>query len=122
MSAQAGPLADAEARKQVVVQETEVADLEAEREEKRLDTQVRRPADAEAYRQRVEAEGQRAARGEAEGSAVRAKGLAEAEAIGKRAEALEAQSDAVIGQQLAERLPEIVAAAAGAFRGVDQLT
>ena len=62
------------------------------------------------------------AKGEAEGAAVRARGLAEAEAIAKRAEALEKESDAVIGQQLAERLPEIVAAAAGAFRGVDHLT
>src|SRR3954471_21154087 len=51
-TAQAGPLAEAEARKQVVVQETEVADLEAQREEKRLETTVRKPADAEAYRQR----------------------------------------------------------------------
>jgi flotillin len=164
----------------VVVQETEVADLEAQREEKRLETTVRKPADAEAYRQRVEAEGQREARialaeaakretelkaeadarrvelsaaadakrvelaaaaqakqtrevgqaeatatqarGEAEGASVRAKGLAEAEAIAKRAEALEKQSDAVIGQQLAERLPEIVGAAAGAFSHVDHLT
>jgi flotillin len=180
VQAQAGPLAEAEARKQVVVQETEVATLEAEREEKRLDTQVRRPADAAAYQARVEAEGQREARialaqaqarevelaatadakrvelaagadakrvelaaraqatqtkevgeaeaaatkakGQAEGDAVRAKGLAEADAIGKRAEALAAQSEAVIGQQIAERLPEIVEAAAGAFKGVDNLT
>ena len=179
-SAQAGPLADAEARKQVVVQETEVADLEAQREEKRLETSIRKPADAEAYRQRVEAEGQREARialaeagkretelaaeanarkveltatadakrvelaaaaraketrevglaeaaateaqGTAEGIAVRAKGLAEAEAIASRAEALEQQSDAVIGQQLAEKLPEIVRAAAESFKGVDNLT
>jgi flotillin len=179
-TAQAGPLAEAEARKQVVVQETEVADLEAQREEKRLETSVRKPADAEAYRQRVEAEGQREARialaeaakretelkaeadarrvelsaaadakrvaltaeaqakqtrevgeaeaaatqakGEAEGASVRARGLAEAEAIAKRAEALERESDAVIGQQLAEKLPEIVSAAATAFSGVDNLT
>jgi len=61
------------------------------------------------------------ARGTAEGEAVRAKGLAEADAIARRAEALERQSDALIGQQLAERLPEIVAAAAGAFSKVDNL-
>jgi flotillin len=168
-AAQAGPLADAEARKQVVVTETEVANLEAEREEKRLDTQVRKPADAQAYRQRVEAEGEREARialaeaaktevtlaaeanarrvelaaaaqakqveqmgaaeakateakGTAEGKAIEAKGVAEATAIAKRAEALEKESDAVIGQQLAEKLPEIVEAAAGAFKGVDNLT
>jgi uncharacterized membrane protein YqiK len=180
ITAQAGPLADAEARKQVVVQETAVAELEAQREERRLETTVRKPADAAAYQAQVEAEGQREARialaeagkretelraeadarkvelaaaadakrvelaaaaqamqtrevgeataaatratGEAEGAAVRAKGLAEAEAIGKRAEALATEAEAVIGQQLAEKLPEIVAAAAGAFGGVDKLT
>ena len=169
VSAQAGPLADAEARKQVVVQETEVANLEAQREEKRLDTQVRKPADASAYEKKVQAEAERAARisiaeasarevelsaaaqakkieqignseaavtttrgraegeatkarGLAEGEAIRAKGLAEAEAIGKRAEALEREADAVIGQQIAEQLPEIVRAAAESFKHVDNLT
>ncbi len=53
---------------------------------------------------------------------MRAKGLAEAEAIGKRAEALAAESEAVIGQQIADKLPQIVEAAAGAFKGVDNLT
>lgn len=168
-AAQSGPLAEAEARKQVVVQETEVANLEAEREEKRLDTQVRKPADAEAYKLRVEAEGQREARialaeaakrevelraeadarrvelaasasaseveqvgtaeakatelkGKAEGAAIEAKGVAEATAIAKRAEALEKESEAVIGQQIAEQLPEIVRAAAESFKNVDNLT
>ena len=168
-SAQAGPLADAEARKQVVVQETEVANLEAQREEKRLDTQVRKPADASAYEKKVQAEAERAARisiaeaearevelsaaaqakkieqignseaavtttrgkaegeatkakGLAEGESIRAKGLAEAEAIAKRAEALEKEADAVIGQQIAEQLPDIVRAAAESFKHVDNLT
>jgi flotillin len=168
-SAQSGPLADAEARKQVVVQETEVANLEAQREEKRLDTQVRKPADAAAYEKQVQAEAERAARislaeaearevelsaaaqakkieqignseaavtstrgraegeatkarGIAEGEAIRAKGVAEAEAIAKRADALEKEADAVIGQQIAEKLPEIVAAAADSFKHVDNLT
>ena len=169
MSAQAGPLADAEARKQVVVQETAVAELEAEREEKRLDTTIRKPADAAAYEKQVQAEAERVARisiaeaqarevelaaaakakqieqignsearittargiaegeatkakGEAEGASIRAKGLAEAEAIAKRAEALEKEADAVIGQQIAEQLPEIVRAAAESFKYVDNLT
>ena len=168
-SAQAGPLADAEARKQVVVQETAVAELEAEREEKRLDTTIRKPADAAAYEKQVQAEAERVARisiaeaearevelaaaakakqieqignsearivsargiadgeatkakGEAEGASIRAKGLAEAEAIAKRAEALEKEADAVIGQQIAEQLPEIVRAAAESFKYVDNLT
>jgi uncharacterized membrane protein YqiK len=103
MSAQAGPLADAEARKQVVVQETEVADLEAQREEKRLDTQVRKPADAAAYQKQVEAEAERVARISI-------------------AEALEKEADAVIGQQIAEQLPEIVRAASESFKYVDNLT
>jgi len=169
VSAQSGPLADAEARKQVVVQETAVAELEAQREEKRLETTVRKPADAAAYEARVNAVGQREARielaeaakrevelkaeadarrvelaalaqskqvqqvgeaeaaatrakGEAEGTAIRAKGVAEAEAIARRAEALEKESDAVIGQQLAEKMPEIVRAAATSFQNVDNLT
>ena len=179
-AAQAGPLAEAEARKQVVVTETAVAELEAQREERRLESTVKKPADAAAYQARVEAEGQRdsrialaeaskretelsaeaearrvelaaaadakrvelaaaaqakqtkevgeaeaaatKARGEAEGASVRAKGLAEAEAIGKRAEALAQESEAVIGQQLAEKLPQIVEAAAKAFSNVDNLT
>lgn len=60
-AAQAGPLADATARQQVVVQETEVAKLEADREEQKLQTTVRKPADAKAYAQRTEAEAQKAA-------------------------------------------------------------
>jgi len=60
-AAQAGPLADATARQQVVVQETQVAKLEADREEQKLQTTVRKPADARAYAQRTEAEAQKAA-------------------------------------------------------------
>ncbi|HYM48940.1 MAG TPA: flotillin domain-containing protein [Candidatus Limnocylindrales bacterium] len=61
------------------------------------------------------------AKGTAEGEAVRAKGMAEADAIKARADALAENQDAVIGQQLAERWPEIVEAAAKPFGGIDQL-
>lgn len=168
-SDQAGPLAQAEARKAVVQRETEIADLEAAREEKRLITTVQRPAEAQAQAIQIQAEAQKfaqvaaaeanareqelrgaagatvtrqtgqaqaevtkvnglaeaesiSARGKAEGDAVRAKGLAEAEAIGKRAEALEKESDAVIAQTIAEKLPDVVAAAAGAFGNVEHMT
>jgi uncharacterized membrane protein YqiK len=47
----AGPLADATARQEVVVQETRAAELEAQREEQRLQATVRKPADAQAYQQ-----------------------------------------------------------------------
>src|SRR4051812_45936509 len=48
---QAGPLSDAQARQEVVVEETKVAELEAQREEQRLQATVRKPADAKAYEQ-----------------------------------------------------------------------
>ncbi len=190
MAEQAGPLSDAHARQEVVVEETKVAELEAQREEQRLQASVRKPADAKAYeqvtlskaerdarvaqaeaqRQEVElhaaghaqrvkleavaqaeqvrlqagaeaehvrldaaarAESTRAigeaeaaatqAKGMAEGEAVRAKGMAEAETIQARADALAENQDAVIGQQLAERWPEIVEAAARPFGDIDQM-
>lgn len=51
---------------------------------------------------------------------MRAKGTAEAEAIKARADALAENQDAVIGQQLAEKWPEIVEAVAKPF-GIDQM-
>ncbi|MCU1354829.1 MAG: band 7 protein [Acidimicrobiales bacterium] len=190
LAQQAGPLSDAQARQEVVVQETKVAQLEAEREEQRLQATVRKPADAQAYhqvtlakaerdariagaeaeRQEVElsaagnaqrvkveagAEAERVrlaasaeaehikldadaratstrqigeaeaaatqAKGLAEGEATRAKGMAVAQAIKARADALAENQEAVIGQQLAEQWPEIVAAAAKPFGDVDQM-
>ncbi|MFD7620440.1 flotillin family protein, partial [Streptomyces sp. NPDC059802] len=61
-SRQAGPLADAAARQEVVVQETKVAELEAQRREQQLQADVRKPADAQAYEKRTLAEGERDAR------------------------------------------------------------
>src|SRR5919202_1052894 len=176
---QAGPLAEASARQHVVVEETKVAELEAQREEQRLQASIRKPADAKAYesvtlakagrdartaaaeaeRQEVELRAQAsaervrlesadeaervrleaaarpestrligeaeaaatAAKGRAEGEAVQAKGMAEAEAIKARADALAENQDAVIGQQLAEKWPAIVEAAATPFGAVDQM-
>lgn len=61
-SRQAGPLADAAARQEVVVQETRVAELEAHRREQQLQADVRKPADAQAYEKRTLAEAERDAR------------------------------------------------------------
>ena len=166
---QAGPRAAASARQDVVVQETKVAQLEAERTEQKLQAEVRKPADAEAYRQRTLAEAERdarihkaeadarevelaaaanaqkvkveaeatsestrkvgqaegaaiQARGVAEGEATKAKGLAEAEAIRARAHALAQNQEAVIAQQIAEQLPQVVGEAAKAFGSIGQLT
>lgn len=61
-SRQAGPLEDAAARQEVVVQETRVAELEAHRREQQLQADVRKPADARAYEKRTIAEAERDAR------------------------------------------------------------
>ena len=178
-SKQAGPLSDATARQRVVVEETKVAELEAAREEQRLQATVRRPADAQAYqattlakperdariakaeaaakevqlqaaanaeRVKLEAEADAehvrlgasaqsesvrlvglaeadatSARGVAEAEATTAHAMAEADGIKARADALAENQDAVIGQQLAERWPEIVEAAAKPFGDIDQM-
>lgn len=125
---QAGPLADAAARQEVVVQETRVAELEAQRREQQLQVDVRKPADAKAYEKRTLAEGERDARisgaeakaretelaaaaeatrvratGEAEAAAVQAKGLAAAEATKAKglaeAEAIKARASALAENQ-----------------------
>lgn len=59
---QAGPLADQVARQKVVVEQTKVAELEAQRTEQQLQAEVRKPADAEAYKQRTLAQAERDAR------------------------------------------------------------
>src|SRR5207248_9796176 len=59
---QAGPLTDATAHQEVVVQETRVAELEAQREEQRLQATVRKPADARAYEQVTLAKAERDSR------------------------------------------------------------
>jgi uncharacterized membrane protein YqiK len=180
LAAQQGPLSEAKAHQAVVTEQTRVAELQAEQKEQQLQVDVRRPADAEAYRQttlaaagrdvrirqaeaeaqevrlraeavaaqtKVQAEAQAAAlkmqataqanatriTGQAEADAIKAKGLAEADAIRarmeaeaagieRRAAALSQNQEAVIAQQIAEKLPEIVAAAAAPFEHVDQFT
>ncbi|WP_230210601.1 SPFH domain-containing protein [Streptomyces kaniharaensis] len=176
---QAGPLAEAAARQEVVVQETKVAELEARRKEQQLQIDIRKPADAQAYETRTRAEADRDARissaqaharetelkaaadasqvkiaaaaeaeatrvrglaaaeatratGQAEAAAVEARGLADAEAaralglanaegIRARAAALAENQDAVVAQELAEKWPEIVRAAAESFGNVEHM-
>jgi uncharacterized membrane protein YqiK len=166
---QQGPLAEAQARQAVVEQETRVAELQAQQKEQQLQVDVRKPADAEAYRQttlaaagrdvrirqaeaaaqevRLAAEAQAAAvkvqaeaqanatriNGQADGDAIKARGLAEADAIRartqaeaagieSRAAALSQNQEAVIAQQIAVSMPDIVRAAASPFEHVGQFT
>ncbi|WP_433331512.1 flotillin family protein [Spirillospora sp. CA-294931] len=135
-----------QARQEVILRETRNAELEAERTEKRLESEVRKPADARAYEQIKLAEAEREERiayaqaaatevqlkaqreaeatrliGEAQADAIRRKGMAEAETIRARAEALAENQEAVIAQQLAENWPQIVEAGAGVFGNVDNM-
>ncbi len=78
-AAQAGPLAVAKAQQDVIAEQTALAVREAELTEKKLESQVRRPADAEAYKQRTLAEAARdAMMHNTEGEAFRQRALAEA--------------------------------------------
>ncbi|MCP2337833.1 SPFH domain-containing protein [Actinomadura rupiterrae] len=138
--------AEQQAKQEVIEKETRNAELEAERTEKLLESQVRKPADARAYERVKLAEAEREERvahaqaaatetqlkaqreaeatrilGEAQAGAIRNKGLAEADAIKARAQALSENTEAVIAQQLAERWPEIVEAGAGVFGNVDNM-
>ncbi|MEV4559512.1 SPFH domain-containing protein [Kitasatospora sp. NPDC049285] len=125
---QAGPLALAASRQEVVVQETKVAELEAHRREQQLQADVRKPADARAYETRTKADADRDARisaaqasaketelktaaeanrvkvaAGAEAEATRARGLAAAEATRATGEA-EAAAAAAKGLAEAEAL------------------
>ena len=146
-SAQAGPLAEATARQRVTEAETAAARLAADLKEQQLQTEVRKPADAKAYQTRTlaaadreaailaaQAEAEQAklvgtakaeatrATGQAEADVLAARGKAEAAAIKARAEALAEGQEAVIAQQVAERLPEIVRAAAEPLGKIQNLT
>ena len=78
-SAQAGPLAEAEASQQVIEQQTLVAERNAQLTDKRLESEVRRPADAEAYKTRTLADANRdKVKAETEAEAFRLRALAEA--------------------------------------------
>jgi len=99
-AAQAGPLAEAEAKQRVIQQQTALAQHEAELAAQRLEADVRRPADAEAYRKRTIAEADRdQARFAAEAEAFRKRTLAEADRDQAR---LAADADAYRQATLAE--------------------
>ncbi|MGE5287234.1 MAG: SPFH domain-containing protein, partial [Micromonosporaceae bacterium] len=116
VAAQAGPLAQAQAAQEVIQQQTALAQRQAELAAQRLEAEVRRPADAEAYRTRTLAEAERdQVRFAAEAEAYRTRALAEAqaEAIRARADSLrEGNSELIAANRLIEILPSLVEAAA----------
>ena len=100
-AAQAGPLAQAQASQQVIAEQTALAQRQAELAAQRLEAEVRRPADAEAYRKRTLAE-------------------AEADAFQARAAALrQGNQELIAADRLMENLPAIVEAAARGLAGAN---
>jgi flotillin len=78
-AAQSGPLAQAKATQDVIAQQTTLAEREAELTDKRLESEVRRPADAEAYKTRTLADANRdKVKAETEAEAFRQRTIAEA--------------------------------------------
>ncbi|HTJ70797.1 MAG TPA: SPFH domain-containing protein [Actinospica sp.] len=135
----AGPLAEAAARQQVVVQETKVAELEADKREQQLQMEVRKPADAEAYKTVTLAQAQRESKvHEAEANAretelragadaLRVKAEAEADAAATRArgvaraEATRATGEAEAAASRAKGLAEAEAARAKGLAEADAI-
>jgi len=116
VAAQSGPLAQAQAAQQVIQQQTALAQRQAELAAQRLEAEVRRPADVEAYRTSTLAEAERdQVRFAAEAEAYRTRALAEAqaEAIRARADSLrEGNQELIAANRLIEILPSLVEAAA----------
>ena len=113
---QAGPLAEAQASQQVIETQTALAQRQAELAAQRLEAEVRRPADAEAYRKRTLAEADRdQARFNAEADAFRTRAIAEAQAEANRVRAAslrEGNQELIAASRLVEILPALVEAAA----------
>jgi flotillin len=101
---QAKPLADALARHEVVLQETQVAELVAKRRDKELDAEIRRTADAQRYAAEQSAEADRY-KIKSQAEAARDRRLLEAEAERANLEAVAAGNayrEREIGQARAE--------------------
>jgi uncharacterized membrane protein YqiK len=100
VAAQAGPLSQAEASQQVLEQQTALEQRRADFAAQRLEAEIRRPADAEAYRQRTLAEAKRdETKFTAEAEAYRTTALAKANADALR---LPAEAEAYRQRTLAE--------------------
>jgi uncharacterized membrane protein YqiK len=111
-AAQSGPLAQAQATQEVIAQQTLLAEREASLTEKKLEAEVRRPADAEAYRQRTLAEAERdTTKFKTEAEAFRQRTLAEANRDTTR---LSAEAEAYKRRTLADAEGEAVKVAAAA--------
>jgi flotillin len=142
-AAAAGPMEQAARDQDVLTEQEKVAIRRAELRDRELDTDIRKPADADRYRVEQEAQGRRSAaiaeaqaerarrealaaaverEGAAEASAILARGQAEAVARERNAEAFRLYNEAAVVEMVAHVLPEIVRAAAEPVSNVDTMT
>jgi flotillin len=102
----------------------EIEETEIKRKEKELDATVRKPAEAESYRQEIEAKGKAVARkleGSAEVDILKARGVAEAEAMRKKAESWGEYNQAAVYQMFVDMLPEIARAISEPLSKVEKI-
>lgn len=143
----AGPLASAAEKQKLLERDRVVAKEAAELRAEQLDAEVRRPADAERYRQQaaadarayeIEAQGRAEAaaelhrrskdaeairlEGEAEADAIRARGEAEAEALQAQAEAYKKFNDAAVLSKVLETLPTIAGELVAPYANIKDLS
>ncbi|NJC55864.1 flotillin [Brevibacterium marinum] len=143
----AGPLATAAEKQKLLERDRVVAKEAAELRAEQLDAEVRRPADAERYRQQaaadahayeIEAQGRAEAaaelhrrskdaeavrlEGEAQADSIRARGEAEAEALQAQAEAYKKFNDAAVLSKVLEALPNIAGELVAPYANIKDLS
>lgn len=120
-ASQAGPLAEARASQEVIEEQTSLAQRQAGLADQKLEAEVRRPADAEAYRQRTLAEAQRDQQqfeADARAYTERTTAQAEADANTARAQSLrEGNQELIAANRLVENLPALAEAASRGVSG-----
>ena len=142
-AAAAGPLEQAARDQDVISEQEKVAERRAALKDRELDTDIRKPADADRYRVEQEAQGRRAAaiaaaegerqrreslaaaverEGDAEAAAILARGQAEAEARERNAQAFKLYNEAAVIEMVAQVLPDLVRAAAEPVSAIDKMT
>jgi flotillin len=102
----------------------EIEDMEIKRREKELEATVKKPAEAESYRQEMEAKGRAVAKkleGSADVDILKAKGVAEAEAMKKKAESWSQYNQAAVYQMLIDALPDLARAVSEPLSKVEKI-
>ncbi|WP_330318776.1 SPFH domain-containing protein [Streptomyces platensis] len=120
-AAQAGPLSQARASQEVIEEQTALAQRQASLAAQRLEAEVRRPADAEAYRLRTLAEAQRdQVRYEADARAYTERTVAQARADANTALAVslrDGNQELIAANRTVENLPALTESAAEGLSG-----